>query len=512
MKITMKFGNVKYAYEGELNNLFSDYDMLLGLYSKYSSDFLKMISKNAPAGIESYYGNLSKIFDGYASMNRPVNGFKQDDPNSLPANGHDIYNYVARYRLANYQIQAVMKLDGHIDFARLSRAVRLSVDAEPVFGCRFVENEPPYWKRLKNIDTVEFCDMVETENPDEAIQLFLDSPLDMDHDPMVKVRLIRSEQYDTLCVKNNHACCDGAGTKEYIKLLSEIYSITEDDYGTFTAKPAKRSRKDQDRLFSSLGITDPEKEWIPGSEITRATWPFPWSPIQSDRTHISVCSLPDGLLDDMTNYSKVMNATINDLILTAFYRAMSKTGQPVYDEHMEIPLTIDLRRYLPNHKTEVIRNFSGSEFTKLSLVPDESFIETLSRVTPMMNVIKNNIPGLQSAIGLERIEKMAFNETLAYYRMVSQWPNTCGDKCAPVLSNLGHITKSLIEFGKTAVTEAYIVPPVVRAPGFLLMVSTYNGIITLSAGIYEASIPQETIHALLNNIKDELIEQCYSPH
>lgn len=508
MKITMKFGNVKYAYEGELNSLFSDYDMLLGLYSKYSSDLLKMISKNAPPGMESYYSNLNKIFSVYASMNKPVNGFKQDDPNSLPANGHDIYNYVARYRLANYQIQAVMKLDGHIDFDRLSRAVRLSVDAEPVFGCRFVENEPPYWKRLKNINTVEFCDMVETQNPYEAIQIFLDSPLDMDHDPMVKVRLIRSEQYDTLCVKNNHACCDGAGTKEYIKLLSEIYSVTENDYGTFTAKPTKRSRKDQDRLFSNLGIIDPEKEWIPGSEITRATWPFPWSSVQSDKTHISVCSLPEGLLDEMTNYSKAMNATINDMILTAFYRAMSKTGQPIFDEPMEIPLTIDLRRYLPDNKTEVIRNFSGSEFTKLKLVPDESFIETLSRITPMMNMIKNNRPGLQSAIGLERIEKMSFNETLAYYRMVSQWPNTCGDKCAPVLSNLGYITKSLLKFGENAVTEAYIVPPVVRAPGFLLMVSTYNGIITLAAGIYEASIPQETIHTLLNNIRDELIEGC----
>lgn len=508
MKVTMKFGNVKYAYEGELNNLFRDYEMLLGLYSKYSSDFLKMISKNAPPGMESYYGNLSKIFDGYASMNKPVSRFKPDDPDTLPANGHDIYNYVARYKLANFQIQAVMKLDGQIDFGRLSRAVRLSVDAQPVFGCRFMENEPPYWKRLKNIDIEEFCDMVETENPDEAIQFFLDSPLDMDHDPMVKVRLIRSGQCDTLCVKNNHACCDGAGTKEYIQLLSEIYSVFEHDYGTFTAKPVKRGRKDQDRLFNKLGIIDPEREWIPGSEITRATWPFPWSQVQSDKTHISVCSLPEGLLDEMTNYSKAMNATINDLILTAYYRAMSKTGQPIYDEPMEIPLTIDLRRYLPDQKTEVIRNFSGSEFTRLKLLPDESFIETLSRIAPMMNAIKNNRPGLQSAIGLERIEKMAFNETLAYYRMVSQWPNTCGDKCAPVLSNLGHITKSLLKFGESTVTEAYIVPPVVRAPGFLLMVSTYNGIITLAAGIYEASIPQETIHALLNNIKNELIAGC----
>ncbi len=507
MKVTIKFGNVKYAYEGDLSNLYNDYDMMKGLYSKYNADFLKMLYKNAPTNIISYYDYLKK-FDGFAWMKKTVNAYRPDDPDSLPANGHDIYNYVARYRLANFQIQAVMKLDGHIDFTKLKRAVRLSIDAQPVFGCRFVENEPPFWKRLKHIDTVEFCDMIETENQDAEVQVFLDSPLDMDHDPMVKVRLIRSGQYDTLCVKTNHACCDGGGTKEYIQLLAEIYSIIEHDYGTFTARPVKRSRKDQDRLFSMLGISDPEKEWIPGSEITRATWPFPWSQVQSDRTHISVCTLADGLLDEMTDYSKAMNATINDLILTAYYRAMSKTGQPVYDQTMEIPLTIDLRRYLPDHKTEVIRNFSGSEFTKLNLIPDESFADTLIRVIPMMDWIKSNKPGLQSAIGLERIEKMPFSETLAYYRMVSQWPYTCGDKCAPVLSNLGYITNSPLRFGDSTVTEAYIVPPVVRAPGFLLMVSSYNGIMTLAAGIYEASIPQETVHTLLNNIKNELIEGC----
>ena len=434
-----KFGDIKYSYEGELNDYFNSYNKFTELLTRYNMDFLSKMYENTPPNFMSYYSDVNRIFKEFTNIKKANSVYNHDNPDIMPANGHDVYNYVARYGLANYQIQAVLRFDEHLDFERLSRAVRLSVDDQPVFGSRFVEHEPPLWKRLANIDKVEFCSMVEAENQQEVIQHFVESPLDMDNDPMVKVALIRSEQYDTICIKNNHACCDGTGTKEYIQLLSEIYSVLDQDQGLFIPSPHKRSRKDQDRLFNILDIADPEKEWIPGSEITKATWPFPWTQIQSDTAHVLVCRLPEGQLEDMSAFSKSADATINDLLLTAYYRSMAKIGAPVYGEPMEIPVTVDLRRYLPDHKTESIRNFSGSEFTKLLLVQNESFSETLARIVLVMNEIKSNRPGLQSAIGLERLENLAFSETLAYYKMVSQWPCSCPDKCAPVLSTLGFI-------------------------------------------------------------------------
>ncbi len=112
-----------------------------------------------------------------------------------------LINNIARFGLANFQIQLVMQLDGTIDFDKLDRAVRLSVDQEPVFGCRLVENHPPYWKPLENIDAIEFCSFEETANLDEAVQKYVESPLDMDKDPMIKLRLIRAGSKDTLCIK-----------------------------------------------------------------------------------------------------------------------------------------------------------------------------------------------------------------------------------------------------------------------------------------------------------------------
>lgn len=507
MKMKMKFGDREFSCEGELNDFFEKNSRLAMMFSKYNSEFLSRMYESIPSNFSSYFRNMNHLFEEFWHTKKPGAGDLPDNPDILHANGHDIYNYVARYGLTNHQIQAVMTLDGHMDFDRLLHAVRLSIVTQPVFGCRFVENEPPYWKRLDNIDQIEFCSMEENESPDEAVKNFIESPINMDIDPLLRVKLIRASQNDTLCIKINHACCDGAGIKEYIQLLSEIYNIIGLD-GIFTPSPVTRTRRDQDILFNELGIPNPEKEWQPGSENTRATWPFPWTTVQSDRFHVLFCRLPEGQLDEITRYAKANKVTINDLVLAAYYRALAELCPSAYNEPMEISFTIDLRRYLPSGKTEAIRNFSGSEITRLGLIPNETFHETLSRIIPVMNKIKNNRPGLQSAIGLERIEKMAFKDTLAYYKAVSLWHCSCGNKCAPALSNVGVFSDTLIKFGDQTVTDAYIVPLVVRAPGLLLMVSTYNGIMTLASGIYEASVPRRNIRTLLNKISAELVEGC----
>ncbi|MDP4094624.1 MAG: condensation domain-containing protein [Bacillota bacterium] len=526
MKLVFKFGDtkIKIPYE-DLENYFDVgkiYKMFSDMYKTAENPFFNLFPSSVSPGkdmngnvlsnLMNYYNNVNKAY-----QNHTKNSFGEDDNEDiLPVNGHDIYNYVARYGIANCQIQAIMTLDGKLDNDKLSKAVRLSFDAEPVFGCRFVENNPPFWKRRDDLDKIVLCTLEENNNTDQAVKRFLDSPLNMDTDPMVKLRLIRSEQNDVLALKVNHACCDGTGVKEYIQLLADIYSII-DENKDYVSEPRNRTRSDQDRLFESLGITDLDSAFVPGSEILLPTWPFPWQQDSSNCTHMEIRKLSELQFEKISEYAKSRGATINDLILTAFYRAMFDMGKPVYGYPMEIPVTVDLRRYLPEHRTEAIRNFSGSVNTQLSMKVNETFDETLSRVIPVMREIKSGYPGVQSAIGLERIEKMSFDETLAYYQVnpkaadSDEYPVYGGDKCVPTLSNLGYVSKSLIRFGKNIVNDASIISPVVRAPGILLMISTYNGTVTMSMGYYEKSIHRSDINTLLDRVKNELVEFADSP-
>lgn len=469
--------------------------------------------ENMPHYMVSYYKELGKVFEKYLDISKHGIGKIPDSPDVLPANGHDIYNYVARYGMGNFHSQAILRLDGRLDFDRLVKAVRLSVDAEPVLGCRFVEGNPPYWKRMENIDEVMFCSLEEVQDPNTAVQGFLESPLDMDDDPKIKVKLIRSDEYDIVGIKANHACCDGTGIKEYVQLVSDIYSRLDGSGEAFVPIPSKRGRGDQDRLFKSLGITDPDPMWIPGSDILIPTWAFPWEQDTSGTTGIAACRLSPDQVDTISSYAKSRGATINDLIIAAYYRAMLKMGQPVYGVPMGINITIDLRRYLPDNKTEALRNFSGSVNTWLSMVENESFDETLSRVVYMMNDIKRGYPGLQSAIGLERLEKISFKEALAYYKATSRIGKNSanvysGNRCIASLSNIGILSKQLIKMGNVNITDYYIIPPVVNTPGLLLVANTYNGIMTLAAGFYEKTVLSSDVERLLNNIKLEMLEGC----
>lgn len=464
--------------------------------------------------LSPYYGNINK----FTKLNR-VNKTKrkkiENSSNCIPADGQDIYNYVARYRLANSQTQVVMKLDGRLDFDKLSKAVRLSFDVEPVFGSRFIKSIHPYWERIKDIDCVEFCTFEETDNPDAAVQEFLDIPLDLDKGPMAKVKLIRSGTIDILCVKVSHVCCDGTGAKEYFLLLADIYSQLDKEGIEYIPIQRIPSKNDRIRLYESLDIDASQANLNSKPKIMHQLWKFPWKNNRMGAIRFVTCKLPNDQLDKMKNYSKARGATINDLILTAVYRAMFEISKPPYGVPMDIPITLDMRRYLPDQKTEAIRNFAAGHITTIARKKNESFPDTLSRVMTKTKILKTGHPKKEDAVWGESVENTNFYQYINYFKFLSQIADMASynpfyviDRGSVVFANLGFVSKSPIKFGEHTVTDAYILPPVVRAPCVLLLATTYNGIITLAVGYYEPSVHRSVMENLLDKIKDELIEGC----
>lgn len=468
-----------------------------------------------PPPIASYYKHMNKKSAEKHSTKGACCKNMTARSDILPANAYDLCNYIAKYDMANFQIQAIMRFDGRLNYDKLVRAVRLSIDAEPVLGCGFIKKCTPYWKRFEDLDNIKFCSLEETDNPDEAVQRFLDSPINMDNAPVFMVRLIRSKSYDTLGIKINHVCSDAAGAREYIQLLSDIYTRIDTGDTSFIPEPSVRSREDHERLIHALQKEKPETAWNPQEQAAQPTWKFPWKNIRTGDTRFAVCRLPEGHLDILKNYAKTRDATINDLILTAIFRAMFEISKPPYGVPMDIPITMDLRKYLPDHKAQAIRNFSGGTVIKMARKPHESFESTLSRIMSITKDLKNKHPSVENARMADYIEKISFRQVCSYCKAVSRVmklaeksPFFVINRCSPVLSNFGFISKSLIRFGRTVVTDAYILPPVVRAPGILLVASTYNGIITLAVGYYKPSVRKTDMEGLLNKIKDELVKGC----
>lgn len=425
-------------------------------------------------------------------------------PDVLPANVSDWINYAARYGSSNCQIHAVLEFQGRLDAARLAQAIRLSVDIEPILGCRFIEApHHPYWLRLVDLDAIHWCSLEETRDKETALRRFLGKPFDLEHDPQVLVKLIRSGENDSMCIKLNHACCDGGGLKEYLELLAGIYTRLGDDKG-FEAKPNVLGKRDLSRLFKELGMVDPRTAWDPKLAEQKPTWAFPWQPGQPVGPQFSVRRLFSQHVHALSTYAQKRRATVNDLILTAFIRALFQMVKPLPGEPMEVLLTVDLRRYLPGGRAEAICNLSGLTSVGITRIPSESFEATLSRVVPLkLKGIKRNRPGVFGAIGFELLEGLSFRETLQILQGSRQQAIESG-KCSPTLSNLGIISRSPLQFGEIVVRDAYGFSPAFHAPAFMLVAGTYNQVLTFTVSYYEPTTRREDVEQLLSLISSDL--------
>ncbi len=415
-------------------------------------------------------------------------------PNILPVNGHDRFEYILKY-----EIQAVTTFDQHLDADILKKAVRLSLDAEPVLGCRFIEDEKqPYWQRFESPDKMQWFEFIQKDNKKEATQQFLKSPFTHEGQ-QVNVRLIRTEDDDTLCVKISHACSDAAGLKEYLDLLAGIYSNLQEN-PIFKPNP-NQGRRDQKHYFDALGVKEPLALFDPQAQVLPPTWAFPHHGIECKEMHIAMRRFRDEAFDRITNFGENRKVTITSVILTALYRSMFELVQPPIGKEMGVCVTVDLRKAFIGSPDQALCNLSVGIYPRISRVEEESFTETLKRVFSSIEVLKNDRAGLCDAIGLEVWGAIDYSQTLSQMQAIIQWTVET-DKSHPLLSNVGVINP--LQFGQIVATDAYIVTPIVVPPGFMLGVSTYNRTLTLEVSYYEPSHRTEDVEAFMDLMEKEL--------
>jgi len=105
---------------------------------------------------------------------------------------------IGYYRL---ELGGIVRFDDRLDEARLRRATRLLLDAEPVLGCRFeADAVPPVFRRLDELDPAQLLEVRDSDDPAAAAGAFVARPFDPKTDPQVRVMLLHGPDSDTLAV------------------------------------------------------------------------------------------------------------------------------------------------------------------------------------------------------------------------------------------------------------------------------------------------------------------------
>jgi NRPS condensation-like uncharacterized protein len=410
------------------------------------------------------------------------------------------------------QILLVLSFDGRLDDSRMERAVRLSVDAEPLLGCRFVDRKwRPHWERRKDLDHVRLFNLTKGVEVPKALEEVLTTPMDPAKGPLVEVQILRSVA-DTLCIKLSHVVGDGGGIMEYGDLLAGIYRQLGSDPG-YVPIPNVGGRRGLRQISDRLGPWDRLRllrsslEDLIGNNYPFRYWTFPSMkivcPPSVKRTFVIRQIGPDRF-GATREYGHKHQATLNDVMLAAFCRALTAVIRPKPDTPLRLRMTADLRRYLPTRRGETICTLSGFVHLNLGTELGTTFHDTCMRVRDCMNRAKSGFPGLGD-FPLAALLFKGFPFFLArklFLLMVDQLIRK--GNIPPIFTNVGRVEPERFAFGDLEVADGFVAPPVVFPPFFSLGMTSCGDTLTLCTGFCGSTVERSKVEDLLERLEDEL--------
>ena len=384
-------------------------------------------------------------------------------------------------------IQLELEFAQQLDADRIARSVDLALDAEPVLGCRFVRHwRKPWWERLEPGARKAFLPA-----RDEAeYESFKTAPADACTGPQIGVCLLNLSDAAMLLIKVSHYAADAAGVREVSRIISSIYDKLGSD-PDFVPEPNRPGSRSVGEILKGVRWTTyPRLYWqfqrdTWASQVPRATLTLSFRDGPPEALSFINRLLPREQVSFLVDYGRKHEATLNDLLVAAFLRALA--AQAGLDGHrqLRVTTTVDCRRYVTDDQAPAVANLSLGVLGWPNLGTDlgQDFASTLARVASITRRRKRSFVGLDNLIGF-MVWPGPLPHALAT-RFVQQyfggWVRQGNFPHA--LTNMGAIDPSAVTYGASPL-NARLLPPPSTPPHFALGVSGYDGTLTISTGVY----------------------------
>lgn len=403
------------------------------------------------------------------------------------------------------QLGVAVEFESHLDHARLARAVRLLADAEPVLGCRFVSAAvPPRWDRVEDLDELPLCVVRESSDFATDSAAFVAEPLDPAVGPQLAACVLKGSARDAVVLVLSHLAVDGTALKQGAYLLGEIYRRLERDPdwrpapndGARSTEPIIHATKIVDR-FKALRPEElfPPTEWGVRGTRREGTPMYVWHNVEPTT------------LRKLVQYARTHEATVDDLVLTAYYRSLYAALKPAAMGKTPVQLSCDLRGLLPKGTRTALANLSASWFIDAPVESGEPFVETLRCVAEQTAAWKSSGASAQKAIGIGLADRLNRKKGLdALQKQVEASASKLGHGTGyPVFTNIGTIDEERLDFGAGLhATSAYLFGPIAFPSGFVLTASTFRDCLRLSAGIDRKATDIKLARGIVEGTASEL--------
>jgi NRPS condensation-like uncharacterized protein len=301
----------------------------------------------------------------------------------------------------------------------------------------------------------------------------------------------------------DHAAADGQGAKRIVSRLAKRYS--EDVDAACDDASAASPNRSGVRLLRRFSVGTLYHE-LRNATPPRPTWGIPRRGDDPGRRRFEIRTVDAERFSALRAWAKQRGATVNDVALTAWYRALFAELQPAEGVPMAINVSFDMRRYLEDGcEIPAAMNLSSTETAMLALVDGEPFETTLSRVVRETARLKEGRPGLGQAVKLELAGHLLSLKRLEGTVVEPMRRGRRAGLSYPFLSNFGVIAEEDVTFGEARTTRALMLGPAGHAPFLMLGVSSYRGELSLAIGYCDGEMSGEAIGRIADSAAADLL-------
>lgn len=407
-------------------------------------------------------------------------------------------------RYNDHMIHGYFKYDGQFDMAALKKAVSTFFAKAPVFRSLYRSHFfDAYWRVIENLDVNEVVLFEEVKDADAAAHEFLTRKIDELKEPQMYIKIFRQDGKDNFAILFNHMCMDGGDYKEFLKVLSAVYSdiVAGGDGTSVVIKSGTRSERQLFREF-----TEEEKKkyssLLSYSKKQKDKIKFPYSDLK--RKNLKPAIMLAKLSGEETAAAKAAGKrhgfSLNTVLFTCFFRAIHRLIDIPKDQALGVPCMVDLRsRYISSGKSDGFCNLTAMVVPNIGCDIGETPLDTAKLLSAAFDELfkKENFPGLHGLILLDKVFE------IAPYKIAKFLIGTFFKNPLIGVSNIGIIDEKGLTFGDMAPVDAWMTGSIKYPPYMQLSTTTFRGEMTFQIASYVNDEDKKTVAKFYDLLLDE---------
>lgn len=373
-------------------------------------------------------------------------------------------------------VHVELHYDYEINIDTLKTVLVCFFEKAPVLHSSFTDNRiHPYWTvKDYNIDDILTVKDVSEEALEQEVNDFLVQYIPPEADIQMKVAVFRHGGKSVLCVVENHMCMDGGDLKYFMKALCKNYNdYIEKGISPVELRTGTRSYESVYEDFSS-GEKRMAKNLYKNIN-SKDNHGFPFTPDSiKDKSFIAKRKIPASKFDEIRATGKKHGATINDMLLTAYFYALYELAEFDKSESVSISCAVDLRRHIKDNSDQGITNHTAWMQCR---VPErgESIFDTLKYVVESSNKFKED-----RFIGLHGLPLLSFGYKILPLAASEEVIKIGYANPLLAMSNIGILEVDKLALEGNEPTDGFMSGAVKYKPYALLSVTSVRKELTIS--------------------------------